>query len=1623
MPAPTQTFAGMNSNLACNGCLPPDTDGDVGPNHYMQSVNSSIRIHDKAGNVLAGPITYNSFFSAMGTSTPCGSNVNQGDGVVFYDHISDRWIVSDFAFPAFPGTSFYQCIGVSKTSDPVAGGYWLYAVQIDPANNNFLGDYPKFGLWPDAYYMSVNMFSNNTTFNGVRVYALDRAQMVNGGPANTIAFTITPADIGAEYSLLPATLRTGNSPAAGQPEMFMSINSSGAGGTIENQVFVRRFHADFVTPANSTFGVGATHAADGTIAVNNFVDAFDNTGDTTIVPNGTATVTQFLDTLGDKLMYPLVYQNLSGVESIYASHTINNNQGGTGPTAIRWYQFNVTGNTIPATPAQQQTFNNGADGLWRWMPSLNVDRQGNLSIGYSTSSTTVDPSIRYAGRLAGDPLNTLAQGEAVMTPGTGHQTDTSGRWGDYSSMFVDPTDGCTFYHTHEFYSATSGAAWNTRVGSFKFPTCTPSPIPTPTATPTPTPVASPTPPVSAGPVTVTATGGTPGPTDYATVKAAFDAINAGTHQAAINVFVLGNTTETAPAVLNASGAGSAVYTSIYLAPSGARTVSGAIAAGSPLIDLNGADFVTINGLNTGGNSLTFANTTVSATAGTSTIRFINGAQNNTVRNCSIQGSSTVGVGTTAGGTILFSTSPAVGTTVVGNNNNTIALNNVGPAGVNLPIKAITGLGTTTSNSTINRDNVIDGNNIFDFFGTGGAAVTGIDLRTGNNNWTIQNNRIYQTALRTFTTTALRYAGITLVGTTGTNGNFHTIRNNIIGFGAANGTGTTTITGSSNEFRGIDLAAASSGTATSVQGNIVSGINQTSSRASTTTASSPFIGISLGTTSGVFDVGNFSGNQIGSLDGSSTIVINETSTTASNAPVIAIYDFSLSSGNVSNNSIGAITINSGGTGTTVGFRGILVNTASSSTETINNNIIGGPTAAGAITDNQVGSYVMYGIQTALPAVSMSGNTIRNLIGNSNFPATVVSSGITVNISNGATNSSVIAGNTIHSLSNSSGAAQTSIYAMDLTLPPTTNVNSNVIERNFIHSLSNTSTDNTSQLWGIVQRGSSVAAVPVTGTVRNNMIRLGIDAAGNSITSGLSIIGIRDIQGATGGAGTTVVDYYYNSVYIGGSGVASSSSTFAFNGSALVSTRSYLDNIFWNARSNSSGAGKNYAITVAGTAINPAGLTSNFNDLFASGTGGFVGLFNAVDQTTLANWQAATGQDANSISANPLFGVPNGTAATVNLHIPITSPANNTGTPLAGTTDDFDTESRSATTPDIGADETIAPTAAPAFISGRITTDDGRPLAGVSLSLSGGQSARAISDSDGYYRFNNIQTDNLYTVTPTIWNYHFSPESKSFSLIANKTDAMFTASRDLFITGNVIDSPDYFVRQHYLDFLGREPDADGFNYWSDQILACGADSACVERRTINVSAAYFFSIEFQATGGLVDSLYRSSFGRQPLYAEFGPDTAALAYNVVVGKGGWAQQLAANKHWFIDSWVQRPAFKTAYDALSNDNYVDTLIAHTGTTFAASERQALVSALNTNSATRAEVLQQIAENQQFVQAKRNAVFVMMQYFGYLRRDPDADGYQYWLNKLNQFNGNFEQAEMVRSFLVSAEYRNRFVQ
>jgi predicted extracellular nuclease len=334
--------------------------------------------------------------------------------------------------------------------------------------------------------------------------------------------------------------------------------------------------------------------------------------------------------------------------------------------------------------------------------------------------------------------------------------------------------------------------------------------------------------------------------------------------------------------------------------------------------------------------------------------------------------------------------------------------------------------------------------------------------------------------------------------------------------------------------------------------------------------------------------------------------------------------------------------------------------------------------------------------------------------------------------------------------------------------------------------------------------------------------------------------------------------------------------------------------------------------------------------------------------------------------------------------------------------------------------MVPTAANGVVSGRLTDPNGVPIAGAVVNLSGTQNRKFITDANGNYRFEGVETSGLYTVRPSRANYSFSPAERSFSQLGNNTEAGFIGIQ-AGASINPLDTPEYFVRQHYLDFLAREPDESGFNFWSDQLLACGGDAGCIERRSINVSAAYFLSIEFQQTGGLVDGLYRASYGRAPRYAEFTADAGIVARDVIVGSGNWAQQLETNKQAFLNAWIQRADFRAAYDGLTNAAFVDKLIAQAGEGFNG-DRDAMVSALNNGSGlTRAAVLRQVIENEGFTNAKRNQSFVMMEYFGYLRRDPDQSGYAFWLNKLNQFDGNFEHAEMVKAFINSGEYRARF--
>jgi hypothetical protein len=442
---------------------PPDPNGDVGPNNYVQTVNTSIGIWDKSGSQLAA-MTFDSLFAAASTGTPCDTS-NQGDPVALYDPFGDRWIVTDFAWSSFSSGPFYQCMAVSKTGDPVSGGWWFYAWQT--AAGSTLPDYPKLGVWPDGIYMSANDFATtgSQSYQNAQVWAFDRVAMEAGDPnARGVTFAL-PRTVGgvSVFSLLPSNARavTG-APPAGSPNYFASIYGSYA-------IRVWKFHVDWTTPSSSTF-TGPTNVGISTFNV--------GPGD---VPEKDG---NNLDTLSYRLMMQNQYTNIGGRESLWLTHTVGS--GGTPNVAqVRWYELPVTGGTISSV-RQQSTWAPNASN--RFMPSLAVDKSGDMAIGYSVSDGSMYPALRYSGRLAGDPLNQLTQGETTLVQGQGFQCctfsdgSTNTRWGDYSAMTIDP-DGCTFWYTGEYYDAhpTTKAEddWLTRIGSFTLPGCNGSTVTAP----------------------------------------------------------------------------------------------------------------------------------------------------------------------------------------------------------------------------------------------------------------------------------------------------------------------------------------------------------------------------------------------------------------------------------------------------------------------------------------------------------------------------------------------------------------------------------------------------------------------------------------------------------------------------------------------------------------------------------------------------------------------------------------------------------------------------------------------------------------------------------------------------------------------------------------------------------------------------------------------------------------------------------------------------------------------------------------------------------------------------------------------------------------------------------------
>ena len=443
-----------------NGVLPPDTEGAVGPNHYVQVVNLSFAIYSKAGALLSGPFNTSSLWSGFGG--PC-ETLNNGDAIFLYDQPADRWVLSQFAV----GSGNQDvCFAISQTGDPT-GAYWLYSVTTPR-----FPDYYKLGVWPDpansAYFMGTN-----SGFGGeYDIAALDRDRMLAGNAARPMQVFQNHPNL-----LMPADVDGPNLPPAGSPGIFYTFRDGGEayfGNPASDSIDIWEFDVDWVTPAASTFTqVQTITPAQGLVEFNWTVCGFFESA--CLPQPGSNACNNFIneDCLDSASWWPmqrLQYRNFGTHETLVGTWTVDTTAGTPrdGHAAPRWFELRRTGGGWSIF--QQGT--HAPDGDDRWMPSIAMDGAGNIAIGYSkvNDDTNLFPSIYYSTRAAGDPLGML-QTEALHKAGGGIQTHSANRWGDYSSMELDPVDDCTFWFTTEYIETTGNAPWKTRVGAFQVEGC------------------------------------------------------------------------------------------------------------------------------------------------------------------------------------------------------------------------------------------------------------------------------------------------------------------------------------------------------------------------------------------------------------------------------------------------------------------------------------------------------------------------------------------------------------------------------------------------------------------------------------------------------------------------------------------------------------------------------------------------------------------------------------------------------------------------------------------------------------------------------------------------------------------------------------------------------------------------------------------------------------------------------------------------------------------------------------------------------------------------------------------------------------------------------------------------
>ena len=418
-----------------NNAQVPDTNGAVGSAQFVEITNFDYAVYDRTtGKNILSPTNTNTIFAGFGGRC---QGTNAGDPVVVWDKLANRWLVSYFNY----GGNDALCIAVSTGSD-ATGTYNRYEYDY----GGTLPDYPKYAVWPDAYYSTSNLNGGNA-----QPCAYDRTAMLSGDAAAAICFT--PANVS---SLLPSDLDGPTAPPSGAPNHYLQLGNS------TNLLQEYDFHVDFANSKNSTF------SGPNNISVPSFSEACQGFGNCIPQPNGGEKV----EGLGDRLMFRLAYRNFGDHETLVTAHNVSPGGGSTALSAMRWYELRAAPVGSAFTLYQSGTFRNKSVSLW--MGSAAMDKEGNIALGMSASSTAKDPSVWYTGRLASDPTGKMEQ-PTVAVKGTAIESGDSQRWGDYSSMSIDPSDDCTFWYSQMYYNQKHGGPvsgdWDTRIAAFKFDNC------------------------------------------------------------------------------------------------------------------------------------------------------------------------------------------------------------------------------------------------------------------------------------------------------------------------------------------------------------------------------------------------------------------------------------------------------------------------------------------------------------------------------------------------------------------------------------------------------------------------------------------------------------------------------------------------------------------------------------------------------------------------------------------------------------------------------------------------------------------------------------------------------------------------------------------------------------------------------------------------------------------------------------------------------------------------------------------------------------------------------------------------------------------------------------------------